>query len=78
MMMSKAEQKMAKLCHRSIVADRDIPAGTVITNNDIAFKRPGTGIMPYDVGKVLGMRAKRGLLAGAIIELCDLEQGSEG
>ncbi len=43
---------------RSIVADTDIMAGSIITREMIAFKRPGTGISPADVDRVIGRRAK--------------------
>ncbi|MCR5777142.1 MAG: N-acetylneuraminate synthase family protein [Lachnospiraceae bacterium] len=42
---------------RSIVANGDIPAGTVITEKMLTFKRPGTGISPSEIGKVIGREA---------------------
>lgn len=42
---------------RSIVSACDIPAGAEITRSMLTFKRPGTGISPQDVAKVVGRRA---------------------
>lgn len=41
---------------RSVMAARDLPSGTVIKREDLAIKRPGTGIAPADLEKVLGLR----------------------
>lgn len=42
--------KMAK----SIVAKHDLPAGHLITADDIAFKCPGGGMAPYEVDQIIG------------------------
>lgn len=42
---------------RSIVTTCDIKAGTVITKEMLTFKRPGTGISPSDIDKVVGKKA---------------------
>ncbi len=44
---------------RSIVAARPIKAGIVITEEDITYKRPGTGITPRYYEFVIGKTAKR-------------------
>ncbi|MBR6469538.1 MAG: hypothetical protein IKS84_04075, partial [Lachnospiraceae bacterium] len=42
---------------RSIVADGNIPKGTVITDSMLTFKRPGTGISPDKLYEVVGKMA---------------------
>ena len=42
---------------RSIVADGNIPKGTVITDSMLTFKRPGTGISPDKIYEVVGKMA---------------------
>lgn len=42
---------------RSIVADGNIPVGTVITESMLTFKRPGTGISPDRLFEVVGKAA---------------------
>lgn len=44
---------------KSIVAARSLPAGHCLASEDLAFKKPGTGIPPTDVGRVLGRRLLR-------------------
>ncbi|MCD6461872.1 MAG: N-acetylneuraminate synthase [Thermoplasmata archaeon] len=51
------EEDVMRAARKSIVAARDIPAGAVIKEDDLTFKRPGTGIPPYDIWKVVGRRA---------------------
>ncbi len=43
---------------RSIVAKRDIPRGTVISRDKLTYKRPGAGLQPNMLNKVLGKVAK--------------------
>ena len=52
------ESSARKEARRSIVAVRDIKKGSVITEDDLTFKRPGTGICPSDVDEVIGKVAK--------------------
>ena len=44
---------------KKVVAARDIPKGTVITEKDFAFKCPGNGIPPYQAERLWGSRALR-------------------
>ena len=39
---------------KSLVVARDLPAGHVLTAEDIVMKSPGGGIPPYDLEKVIG------------------------
>jgi len=43
---------------RSIVANADIPKGTILTRKMITFKRPGTGIAPKFIDAVVGRETK--------------------
>ena len=44
---------------RSVVAVRPLVEGELVTLSDVAFKRPGVGVAPRDVDKVLGKRTTR-------------------
>ena len=44
---------------RSIIANRDIDVGEVITVDDLTFKRPGTGISPNELNNVIGREVKK-------------------
>ena len=37
--------------------------GKKINRNDLVFKRPGTGISPMDVNKIIGRRVKKNIKA---------------
>lgn len=54
-----SERVIAKIARKSIVAARPIPKGKKITTDDLAYKRPGTGIPPSQTDAVLGTRASR-------------------
>ena len=56
---SEAEaQEMYRLARRSLIAARDIPAGTVITREHLVVKRPGYGIKPKHIEHVVGRQAR--------------------
>lgn len=42
---------------RSLIADRDIAAGEVISKNHLTFKRPAFGISPKHIDEVIGKKA---------------------
>lgn len=54
-----AELEVRDVVRRSIVAKVDILKGTVITEDMLAFKRPGTGMPPKDANLIVGKTAKR-------------------
>jgi N-acetylneuraminate synthase/sialic acid synthase len=39
---------------KKIVAARDLPAGHVLAESDLALKSPGDGLPPYELGRVVG------------------------
>ncbi len=52
-----ASEKQARLnARRSIVANVFIKKGTPISTNMLTFKRPGTGIPPSDIFKIIGLK----------------------
>ena len=57
---------------RSIVAARKLKAGTVLTMDDVDFKRPGTGISPKNVRDVVGKTLLRDLNEDDLIQYQDL------
>jgi sialic acid synthase SpsE len=50
--------EMYKLARRSVIAAQDIPAGTAITREMLTVKRPGFGVKPRDIDKLVGRTAK--------------------
>lgn len=67
-----AELEYRKFGRRSIVAKVAIAAGTVITEEMLAMKRPGTGISPKDFYKVVGRKSSRHIAENAILSWDDL------
>ena len=58
---------------RSIVLERDVAAGDSLSADDLGFKRPGTGIAPFELDRVLGRTARRDLRRGSLLAIEDLE-----
>ena len=58
---------------KSIVLRRDLPEGAVLREEDLAFKKPGTGIPAAHVAKVLGRRLRRSVAADTLLTEDDLE-----
>lgn len=52
---------------RSIVAACNIPEGTCIERDMLAFKRPGTGISPSRIDEVIGARAASDIMEDAVL-----------
>jgi N-acetylneuraminate synthase len=52
---------------RSIVARVDLPAGTVLTPDHLAFKKPGTGIPEKNVQSVLHRKLTKTVAANTMI-----------
>ena len=68
-----SEASNAAVARRSIVAARDISAGTVITPAEIAFKRPGTGLPPRMAQQLFGKTARVDVKFGSLLELAMFE-----
>lgn len=64
---SQAELAQRANMRRSIVSKRAIPAGTVITLDDLEFKRPGDGFSPAQLDAVLGQQAVADIAADEVI-----------
>jgi N,N'-diacetyllegionaminate synthase len=56
---SPSEIKNKSVARKSIVAARDMSAGHVIAENDIATKRPGNGISPMMIPEIIGKKLQK-------------------
>ena len=65
---SKAESKNIAIARKSIVAAKAIKCGEVYTEDNLACKRPGTGISPMEWDEVIGKRANRDYEEDELIE----------
>jgi len=64
---------LRKLFTRSLVASRDLPAGTVITREHLAVKKPGTGLSPDRLEELIGRRLARPVIADQLLAAEDIE-----
>ncbi len=64
-----AEAETAAVARKSLVAVQPIPAGTVLTQELIAARRPGTGLPPAMLPYVLGRRTRCDISPGALLRL---------
>jgi len=53
---NKSEIEIKKVVRKSLIATRDIRAGEIIKESDIAIKRPGTGLLPKFKEIIIGMK----------------------
>ena len=70
---AESEISTAEVARKSLVASRDIEAGTILTEQMIERKRPGTGLPPVMLKFVLARMAKVNIKAGTVISLEMLE-----
>lgn len=61
------EEKNIVAIRKSIVARKDISCNQVIDMESVTAKRPGTGISPAQMSKVIGSRAKRAIKRDAVL-----------
>ncbi|MBI3616066.1 MAG: N-acetylneuraminate synthase [Candidatus Omnitrophica bacterium] len=75
---SVSEAETARIARKSLVALRDIPAGTSLTRKFIGVKRPGDGLPPSMLTRVIGQIAKADIPADTLLTLEMLTRGKEG
>jgi sialic acid synthase SpsE len=61
------EQEMYRLARRSVIAAQDIPAGTPIRREQLVVKRPGYGIAPKELERLVGRIARVDIEADEVI-----------
>jgi sialic acid synthase SpsE len=72
-----ATEEVSRLnARRSIVLIKDLPAGHMLSADDITYKRPGTGISPLHWDEVLGTKTTQALDADHVLQWQDLAKQS--
>ena len=66
---SASAANTARVARKSLVAARDIPAGTPLTRELIAVKRPGTGLAPTMQLQLMGRTTRKAIPAGTLLTL---------
>jgi len=66
------EADVARAARKSLVMARDAAAGTVLTEDLIAIRRPGTGLPPAMAKWLVGRKLRQDAKAGTVIDLAML------
>ena len=66
-------KEIKRIFEKSLVARRDIPAGSRITEEMLCVKKPGTGISASRYRQVMGRRARRAIAASSVLRDADVE-----
>lgn len=62
-----------RLFTKSIVAARDLSHGAVLSEHDLALKKPGTGLPPERLPELIGRRLRRDIAADTMLREEDVE-----
>jgi sialic acid synthase SpsE len=71
--LQKNEIEIHNAVRRSVAASRDLPIGTILTNDDLIWIRPGTGITMGKENQIIGKRLSRPLSYCELISLEDVD-----
>ena len=69
---SKSEIEIAKIAKKSVVSAQKLEFGDILNENNIAIKRPGTGIPPTEYYKILGKTVKKKIPKDSVIHWEDI------
>lgn len=68
-MVSPSERDNIEVARKSLVAARDIKKGEAFSYENLAVKRPGNGISPWDIDRVVGRLAERDFPYDSLIQI---------
>ena len=69
-----SEALARKNARRSVVVQRPVKAGELLTADALTCKRPGTGISPVQWDDIVGRRARHDLIPDNLLMWADLEE----
>ena len=67
------ERNTRDVARRSCVAAHNLDPDQILTREDIELRRPGTGIPPAELEKLIGKRVRRAMVQGTILTWGDVE-----
>jgi N-acetylneuraminate synthase len=70
--LARENAELRRIFGKSVVAARDLPAGHVLVESDLALKKPGTGIPAARLAHVVGRRLARPVAADSLLTEQDL------
>jgi sialic acid synthase SpsE len=65
---TQSELKNLTIARKSLVVTGDLAKGHILSKRDITFKRPGYGVQPGDIHKVLGRKVIRPIKKDSVLE----------
>lgn len=68
----ESERNTRAIARRSLVAATDLPAGTVLEAHHLTAKRPGLGLPPSELARLIGRRLSKSLRADDMITWSDM------
>ncbi len=71
--MSGSMTELRTMFTKSVVAGSDLPAGKVLSTNDLKFKKPGTGLPASQIDSLIGRTLRREVKMDQFVQLTDLE-----
>jgi N,N'-diacetyllegionaminate synthase len=75
---SSEEVEKRAAFRRSLVTKRAMKAGELLSERDVGFKRPGTGIPPDEVQFAVGRKLVEDLAADQVVRWSHLDRGAAG
>ena len=67
------EQEIQKVARKSIVSSTFLRKGTIINKKHIVFKRPGTGISPFLINKIIGKKVINNVKKNRVLKLRNIK-----
>ena len=71
-----SEENVKQVARKSIFANSDITEGAIFHPEDLIMKRPGTGISPVFVERIIGSRARASIRKDQMLEWKHLDLNS--
>jgi N,N'-diacetyllegionaminate synthase len=68
----ECEKNTKSIARKSLVASRDISKGDVLKVDDLNIKRPGNGISPLEIMKIVGAISKNNIFKDQVLKYDDL------
>jgi len=64
---TEKELEMALISRRSLVAAHNMMPGHVLSEDDVLYQRPGTGLLPYEIKSLVGKKLRESIEAGTLL-----------
>lgn len=71
-LLGEEEKGQIPKMRRSVVTKIDVNVGDVLTEANIEFKRPGTGVTPAECSNIIGRKFNKAIAVGTVIQISDL------